>query len=158
MELVKKFGVKALCALALVALFLPMATIELSASGLVNYSKSTSLSGLTVALQGYVCMLLIVGPAAIIAADYIAVVKKLRALVQAGVAVLGIILTFVGYAQASDIAAAGSAAGMGQVKVEASLDIGGILCLVAYVGILVLTILWQKQELMENIAQLKSKK
>ena len=158
MELVKKFGVKALSALALVALFLPMATIELSASGLVNYSKSTSLSGLTVALQGYVCMLVIVGPAAIIAADYIAVVKKLRALVQAGVAVLGIILTFVGYAQASDIAAAGSAAGMGQVKVEASLDVGGILCLVAYVGILVLTILWQKQELMENIAQLKSKK
>ena len=48
--------------------------------------------------------------------------------------------------------------GMTQKELADRLDIGGILCLVAYVGILALTILWQKQELMENIAQLKSKK
>lgn len=152
MVYVKKYGVLALCALALIALFLPMATVEVGS----HYSKS--LSGFTVAFQGYVCMLLIVGPITIAAADYIAVVKRLKALIQVAVAVIGIILTFVGYLQASDIAAAADAAGMGYVECEASFGFGGILCILAYVGIGAITLLFQKDELTENIKALKGAK
>ena len=100
-------------------------------------------------------MLLIVGPIAIFAADYIAIVKRLKALVQAGVSILGVILTFVGYLQASKIASAGQAAGMGFVDCEATIGFGGILCIIAYVGILAITLLFQKDELVENINALK---
>ena len=152
MELIKKYGIKALCIIALIALFLPMATVNLESD---YYDNSTSLSGFTVAFQGYICMLLIVGPIAIFAADYIAIVKRLKALVQAGVSILGVILTFVGYLQASKIASAGQAAGMGFVDCEASIGFGGILCIIAYIGILAITLLFQKDELTENINALK---
>ena len=152
MEYVKKYGIKVLCLVALVALFLPMASVSVESD---YYDNSTNISGLTVAFQGYICLLLIVGPVAIIAADYIAIVKRLKALVQAGVSVIGVILTFVGYLQASSIASAGQAAGMGYVDCEASLGFGGILCIVAYIGILAITLLFQKDELMENINALK---
>lgn len=152
MEIIKKYGIKVLCAIALIALFLPMATVE------VGSYYSTSLSGFTIAFQGYICMLLIVGPVAIIAADYINIVKQLKALVQCGVSVLGIILTFVGYLQASKIAAAGESAGMGYVDCDASFGFGGILCIIAYIAIIVITVLFQKDELMANIAALKGSK
>lgn len=152
MEMIKKYGIKVLCVIALIALFLPMAKVTLTSDYI---DAETSLSGLTVALKGYICMLLIVGPVAIIAADYIAKVKRLKALVQAGVAVIGIALTFVGYLQASKIAAAGQAAGMGYVDCEASLGIGGILCIAAYIGILAMTLLFQKEELQENVQAVK---
>lgn len=154
MEIIKKHGIKILCAIALIALFLPMASITVG-SDYADYENTTNISGFTVAFQGYICMLLIVGPVAIVAADYIAIVKRLRALVQAGVSVLGVILTFVGYLQANNIAAAGDAGGMGFVDVEASLGFGGILCIIAYVGILAITLLFQKDELIENINALK---
>lgn len=153
MELIKKYGIKLFCALALIALFLPMATVSIP-----DMDYSESLSGFTVAFQGYVCMLLIVGPAAIIAAEYIELVKKLKALVQCGVSLLGIILTFVGYLQASNIAGAAESAGMGVVDVEASMGFGGILCIISYVAILAITVLFQKDELKANIAALKGAK
>lgn len=153
MEQIKKYGIKILCVIALIALFLPMASVTVSSDFTDDYA--TNISGFTVAFQGYICMLLIVGPAAIVAADYIAIVKRLRALVQAGVSVLGIVLTFVGYLQASKIAAAGQAAGMGYADCEAAIGFGGILCIVAYVGILAITVLFQKDELVENINALK---
>ena len=152
MEIVKKYGIKILCAIALFALFLPMATVTVGSD---FYDSTTSLSGFTVAFQGYICMLLIVGPIALFAADYIPAVKRLKALVQAGVSVIGVILTFVGYLQASKIAAAGQAAGMGFVDCEASLGFGGILCIISYIGILAITLLFQKDELAENIKALK---
>jgi len=152
MELIKKYGIKALCLIALIALFLPMATVNLESD---IYDNSTSLSGFTVAFQGYICMLLIVGPIAIIAADYIAIVKRLKALVQVGVSILGIILTFVGYAQASKIASAGQSAGMGFVDCTAKIGFGGILCIIAYIGILGITLFFQKNEIKENINALK---
>ena len=152
MEIIKKYGIKILSALALIALFFPMATVE------VGSFYSTSLSGFTIAFQGYICLLLIVGPAVIIAADYISIIKKFNALVQCGVSVLGIILTFVGYLQASKIAAAGESAGMGFVDCDASFGFGGILCILCYIGILVLTVLYQKDELKANIEALKGSK
>ncbi len=152
MEIIKKHGIKTLCLVALIALFLPMSTVT------VDYaydSWSTSLSGFTIAFQGYVCMLLIVGPVAIVGANYFVIVKRLKALVQVGVSVLCIILTFVGYLQASNIAAAGQAVGGGFVDCSATLGFGGILCLLSYVGICVITVLFQKAELMGNIVAVK---
>lgn len=157
MEIVKKWGIAILCVVALIALFLPMATIE-TTTDYEFLDSSTSISGFTVAFQGYVCMVLIVGPVVILAADYIALAKKLKAVLQAGVSVLGILLTFVGYLQASKIAAAGDAVGMGYADVEASLGIGGVLCLICYAGILVLTLLFQKDELKKNVEELKGLK
>jgi hypothetical protein len=152
MEIIKKYGIKLLSAVALLALFFPMATVEVG-----NYA-STSLSGLTVAFQGYICMLLIVGPVVIIASDYIKIVKTLKALVQCAASVLGIILTFVGYLQASNIAAASESVGLGYVECDASLGFGGILCIISYIAIIVITLLFQKDELKANIEMLKGMK
>lgn len=151
MDFIKQNIIKILAAIAFIALFFPMSVVEVGSL----YSYTTSLSGFTIAFQGYICMLLIFGPIAIVLADYIAIVKRLRAFVQAVVAVLGIILTFVGYLQASNIAAAGESVGMGFVDCEATFGFGGILCLISYAAILVLTLLKQKNELKENIAALK---
>lgn len=150
MDTIKKYGIKILALVAFIALFFPMASIE------VNGYHTTSLSGFTVAFQGYICMLLIAGPIAILASDFIAFTKRIIPLVQVAISAFGIILTFVGYLQASNIAAAGDAVGMGFVDCEASFGFGGILCLLSYAGILVLTVLFQKKELMENIASLKN--
>lgn len=152
MEYIKKYGVMAMCVTALIALFFPMATVE------VGDYYSTSLSGFTVAFQGYICMLLIAGPVAILLADYLPNIKQYKALIQVAVSVLGVILTFVGYLQASNIAAAGESAGMGYVDCEASFGFGGILCILAYIAILVLTVLFQRAELKENIETLKGLK
>ena len=154
MEIIKKHGVKILCLIALIALFFPMASITVSSAYTDDYV--TNISGFTVAFQGYICMLLIVGPIAIVAADYISIVKRLKAVFQTGVSVLGIILTFVGYLQANKIAAAGDAVGMGYADSEAAIGFGGILCLIAYIGVLAITVLFQKEELVENINALKS--
>ena len=154
MEMIKKYGVMILCALAFIALFLPMASVTVS-SDYTDYENTQTISGFTVAFQGYICMLLIAGPIAIIGADYIAIVKRLKALVQAGVSVICIILTFIGYGQASKIASAAQSVGAGYADCEAAMGIGGILCIVAYVGILALTLLFQKKELTENIGAVK---
>lgn len=156
MEIIKKYGIKALCLLAFVALFLPMAKVTVEGS--YGYSQSISVNGFQIAFRGYICILLILGPAAIIAADYVAVMKKFQALIQVGVAALGIILSFVGYAQSSKIAAAGQAAGMGYADVQASLGFGAILCIIAYIGILGMTIFFQKDAIKNNIDTLKNLK
>lgn len=154
MEKIKKYGITGFSIIALIALFFPMATVEINGD---YVHSSLSLSGFAIAFQGYICMILIVGPLAILAADWIPFVKKLKALVQAGVAVLGIILTFIGYSQAQSIAAASQAAGMGTVDCTSALGFGGILCLISYAAILVLTVLFQKNKLTDDINNLKNK-
>lgn len=157
MEMIKKYGITAVCILAIVALFLPMASVEVSTDyGFGEYNaEPVNLSGFEVALQGYVCMLLIVGPVLILAANYIELVKKFKAIIQTGVSALGIILTFVGYLQASSIASDAQMFGMGYVDCEASIGFGGILCIVAYLSMLALTVLFQKEELRENVMAFK---
>ena len=81
MEIIKKYGVKILCLIALIALFLPMASVTVSSDYTDDYV--TNISGFTVAFQGYICMLLIAGPIAIVAADYIAIVCGVLFLVPA---------------------------------------------------------------------------
>ena len=80
MEIVKKWGIAILCVVALIALFLPMATIE-TTTDYEFLDSSTSISGFTVAFQGYVCLVLIVGPVVILEADYIELAKKIKAVV-----------------------------------------------------------------------------
>ena len=57
---------------------------------------------------------------------------------------------------ASSIAAASQAVGGGYAECEAAIGFGGILCILSYVGILTITVLFQKNELLENINALKS--
>lgn len=152
MEMVKKYGIKALSAVALIALFLPMASVS------VGSFYEASYSGMDIAFEKYLCILLILAPIAIVAADYVAAMKKLQPLIQIGCSVIGIILTFVGYSQATDIAEAGNKVGMGFVTCEASIGFGSILGIIAYVGIIVVTVMFQKDELKANIESLKGRK
>lgn len=149
MELIKKYAVKVLCVVALIALFFPMVTVS------VEDADSTSLSGIAIAFQGYLSMVLIFGPLAILAVGFVEKFKGMQTLVQAGIGALCIVFTFVGYLQGSSIAMAADAAGGGYVDVSASFGFGGVLCLICHIGILACTLLFQLPELKEELKALK---
>ena len=159
MEIIKKYGVKILAAIALIALFLPMASFEIGVS-MFGYSASNSVSvtGMDVAFGKYLCLLLIVGPVAIFAADYVAAMKKFKVLLQAGVSVLGVIFYIVGYLQAGSVASEAQGMTMGLANVDTSIGFGTILGILAYGGIIALTVLYEKDELKANIEALKNGK
>ena len=159
MEIVKKHGVKILAAIALIALFLPMASIEVGVS-MFGYSASQSVtvSGMDVAVEKYLGLLLIVAPIAIVAADYVASMKKFRVLLQAAASALGILFYFVSYLQAGDAASQANSMLSGYGSVDTSIGFGTILGLLAYAGIIALIVVYEKDELMANIDTLKGAK
>lgn len=143
--MIKKYGVIALCAIALISLFFPMASVSIDSD---YYESTTSVSGFTVALQGYVAMLLIVGPIAIAAADYVAQIKPFKKLIMLAAPAVCIIVTFIAFLQAKGIAAG---ADSGWVDVSASMGFGGVLCLISHIGILVFGIIENKDTIMSYI-------
>ena len=159
MEIVKKHGVKILAAIALIALFFPMASIEVGVS-MFGYSASQSVtvSGMDVAFEKYLGLLLIVAPIAIVAADYVASMKKFRVLLQAAASALGILFYFVSYLQAGDAASQANSMLSGYGSVDTSIGFGTILGLLAYAGINALIVVYEKDELMANIDTLKGAK
>lgn len=156
MDMVKKYGIKALSALALISLLLPMGSISMSS----EYSQSCN--GFHVIADNLFCFLLIILPFAIIMADYVGLMKKFRALMQVGCAGIGVIMTIVGYTQVSDAGLLGSLSGiasmMGSIEVETSIGFGTILGILAYAGVIAVIVMFQKEELKANIDALKGEK
>lgn len=143
MEFVKKNLLKILCVIALIALFFPMATVSIEND---YYDAEVEVvSGLTAAFQGYVALLLIVGPIALIAADYLENIKQYKPIMVLAVPVICIIVTFVAYLQASSIAAIADNA---YVDVTSNLGFGGVLCIIAHIGIAIVGFLENKEEIM----------
>ena len=149
MELIKKHLVKILCAAALIALFFPMATLRIE-SNYGNYAEEISVSGFTVAFQGYLAMLLILGPVALIAADFVEALEPHRHLLAVGAPALCILVTVIAYFQASGIAAASSNA---YVETTSSLGFGGILCLLCHIAIGILGYLEHKEPLKKMLGK-----
>ena len=140
MEIVKKYLLKILCVVALIALFFPMATVSVEND---YYDAEVQVvSGLTAAFQGYIAMLLIVGPIAIIAVDYIENLKQYKHIMVLAIPAVCIIVTFIAYLQASKIAAIADNA---YVDVTSNFGFGGILCLIAHVGIAIVGYLENKE-------------
>lgn len=138
MEIVKKYLLKILCVVALVALFFPMAIVTVE--GGYN-SEEVVVSGFMAAFQGYIAMLLIVGPIVIIAADYIEAIEDYKPIMTVAIPVVCIIVTFVAYLQAAGLAAV---ADNPYVDCTSSLGFGGVLCLIAHIGIAVVGYLENK--------------
>ena len=144
MQIIKKYGLLILCVIALIALFLPMATISIE-SDYVDYVDTVSVSGFKVAFKGYISLLLIVAPVLLIASDYVPKFKARKKLIMLIAPIVCIVVTFIAYLQSAGIA---GMAENGYAERNASIGIGGILCILAYIGIGILGFLENKDEIL----------
>lgn len=155
MEKIKKYLVVILCAVSLIALLMPYASvvIEVDVWGYSDES-STTVSGLTVAFQGYVALILIIGPAALIAANLgiVPILKKMEEALLIVVPVISFIIALIAYAQASGIAVSGGGYEDYGVYTYAKLGIGAILIIICNIGLLVYGLITNKSvKLNKNI-------
>lgn len=155
MEKIKKYLVIVLCAVALVALLMPYASVvvEVDAFGYSDES-ATSVSGLTVAFQGYVALILIIGPAALIAANLgiVPVLKRMEEALLIVVPIISFIIALIAYAQASGIAVSSGGGEDYGVYTYAKLGIGAILIIICNIGLLVYGLITNKSvKLNKNI-------
>lgn len=144
MEYIKKYGVQVLSVIALIALFFPMASVTVEGGYM---EQTTSVSGLTCALQGYIAMILFLGPLALLFIDFLPKYKPHKNILTLLVPVICIIIVFIAYSQASGFA---SVADNEYVECYSSLGFGGYLCLIAHIGTLVFG-LYNNKELITNL-------
>ena len=146
MELIKKYKnyiIIALCALALISLFLPMATITAEN----EYADSSqSVTGFTIAFSRYYPILLILGPIALAISEYLPQLKPYKKRLTLAVPVVCIIITVISLLTASSVA---SAFDSEYADVSSSIGIGAILGIIAHLGIGILGFLDHKEEIME---------
>ncbi len=145
MEIAKKYLDKILCLVALIALFFPMAKITTEA---VGHESATTISGFSVALGGYIGILLILGPIALIVADFVAQLKTLKPILSVAVPIVCLIVTLVAFLQAAGIAAAANSAGSwAGVETSSSLGFGAILTILSHLALGVIGYLANKDTL-----------
>ena len=141
MNFVKKYLLLILCVLAIVALFLPFATITAEND---YASASASVSGFQVAFQRFIPLVLIVGPVALALTDFIDKLKPFKKILMLASPAACIIVAIVSYFLAAGVASSASSA---YADVSASFGLGGILCSLVHLAIGVLGYLENKEEI-----------
>lgn len=140
MEFVKKNIIAILCVISLVALVFTWGEFTTTASVDVegfesSSSGSQSFGGFTAAMSTIFGYLLIIGPVALIAMNYVKQLEEKKGLLAIAVPVLCIVAWILVVMGADSIAAAGSAAAAGaSVKTEVSLSFGAYLALISYIA------------------------
>ena len=143
MEKLKKYLVIIVCAVALVALFMPYASVVVE-----SYwdDFETTVNGITIAFKGYVALVLILGPAALIMANLgtIPILKKMEEALLIVVPIINFVIALIAYAQATKIAVASDGFEDYGVDVYAKLGIGAIIIIACNIGLFVYGVITNK--------------
>ena len=150
-ELINKYGLIVLSIIAIIALFFPMASVTIDTGW---YDSTMSVSGFDVAFQKYYPILLIVGPAGIIAAHFLNQLQAYKKKLMFLSPIVGVIVTVATYFTAVNVASAGDSE---YADVTASMGTGGVLCLIAHIATGLLVYLQNKEEINALVGQLKNK-
>ena len=140
MEFVKKNIIAILCVISLVTLLFTWGEFTTTASVDVagfeaSSSASQSFGGFTAALNTIFGYLLIIGPVALIAMNYVKQLEEKKGLLAIAVPVICIVAWIFVIINADGIAAAGSAAAAGgSVETEVSFSIWAYLALASYIA------------------------
>lgn len=140
MEFLKKNIIAILCIISLLTLVFTWGEFTTTASvdmmGVeASSSGSQTFGGLTAAMSTIFGYLLIIGPVALIAMNYVKQLEEKKGLLAIAVPVVCIVAWILVVMGADSIASAASAAGAGgNVKTEVSLAFGAYLALVSYIA------------------------
>ena len=149
-QIIKKNLLTILCAIAIIALFLPLLswTVENDYADM-----SQSITGFQVANQKFLGYLLLLGPAILIAMNYVEKLQKHKPILGIAVPIILILVLIIVFFQAKAIATAGNAAvgavesGFGGflgedfdsgVDIKVSIGIGMIISAISYIAMAVL--------------------
>jgi len=137
--LIKQHIITILCVLSILALFLPFAkvTAEMSMMGASSQSSNT-VTGFTAAQEGILGYLLLVGPALLIAMNYVKALEKHKSLLAIAVPAVCLVVLIIVFMQAkgSAVKAAGGG-GMVEMETKVSLGIGIIIAGLSYLATIV---------------------
>ena len=125
-----------LCVVSLIAMFLPFANISTSMSVAGSGgSASQSVTGFSAAKDGILGFVLLIGPAVLIAMNYVKQLEKYKSILAVAVPVIcvvvGIIVLF--QAKSSGVKASGGG-GLVDIEVKMTPAIGSIIALLSYIG------------------------
>lgn len=135
MELVKKHLMTILCAVCVLLLLLPLASVvTVTSSELIGETRvETSLNGFNALGVSVFAYLLVIGPALLVAMNYIKQLDKYKSILAIVVPLICIVALIIVMGQCDSISAsAGNSAA--SAKIEVSWSIGAFLLLAAYVG------------------------
>ena len=135
MELIKKHLMTILCAVCILLLMLPLATVTtVTSSELIGETRAeASVNGFGALGLGVFGYILVIGPALLVAMNYIKQLDKYKSILAVVVPVICIVALILVLTQCDSISASASA-GSASAKIEVSLAIGAYLLFVAYAG------------------------
>lgn len=137
-DILKKHLLTILCVISIVAMFLPFMTATAKMSVLGSSSEaSQSMTGFSIAQEGFLGYLLLVGPVLLIAMNYIKQLEKYKSLLAIAVPVLCFIVCIIVIVQAKSYAVKAmgySGGGSFGMELKYSLGVGSILALLSYIG------------------------
>jgi len=158
---VKKHLLTIICAVAIIAIFLPFITMSTS-SEYVDTSKSLSIFDVAFKSLGF---LLILGPVLLVSINYVKQLEKYKAiiaLVVPAVCLIVLIITFFqaknGAAAASGVVSAAADAVGASMETKSSIGIGMILAALCYIGMEVVAVITYKSFALnkDSLAALKN--
>lgn len=135
MELIKKHLMTILCAVCILLLVLPLANVTtVTSSELIGETRAeASVNGFGALGMGVFGYILVIGPALLVAMNYIKQLDKYKSILAVVVPVICIVALILVLTQCDSISASASA-GSANAKIEVSLAIGAYLLFVAYAG------------------------
>ena len=137
--IIKKNGITVLCALSILALFLPFAKLSTTVEIFGGAStQSDTVNGFAAVTDGTLGWGLIIGPALLIAMNYIRQLGKYKGLLAVAVPVICLILAIVNVMNAKNLAMDASGGDTFSAKVSIAVGIGAILYVLCSVGTVIL--------------------
>lgn len=137
MELVRKHLLTILCALAILLLLLPIASVSVEVdSAFVSTSQSKSVTGLNALGGSFFAWFLVLGPAVLIAMNYLKPLEKYKGLLAIAVPVANIVALIIVICRAKAIQG-GAGTDAASVEVSTRIGIGSILLFLTYLGTIV---------------------
>ena len=134
MEVFKKNMIAIFSALSILTLFLPLASISTEVeSEYISTSTSVSVSGFQAATGSLFGFVLLLGPALLIAMNYIKQVERYRGLISLAVPVVCLVMLIVCYLQADSFSASASNE-YASADVSVSMGLGLIATAIAYLA------------------------
>jgi len=139
-ELVKAHSLSILCAIALVAMFLPFASVSFSMEiAGTSAGDSQTMSGFAAMQEQVTGFALVIGPVLLVAMNYVKQLEKYKGLLAIVIPVVCIAVCIGMLMQVKEIAVntmGGGAGGFG-MELKTNIGIGSIIALLSYVGMIV---------------------
>lgn len=137
MEIVKKHMITILCIVSIILLALPLAKVEVSVEIMGESAESSStVTGFQALSTSIFAYVLIIGPALLVAMNYVKQLEKYKGLLAIIVPVVCVISLIIVVVSAKNFSASASS-GVASAEAKVKIGIGAILAGISYIGTMV---------------------